>query len=104
MIIPIQSYAGNPSMIPIMFRIIAIIQAHDFMDHRPQPITMSNNARRRKMGPSIHPINGKMNNATPPKRLKIPPIICKAARIATPSGLVLVGVEYPVVGVGISAI
>lgn len=56
------------------------------------------------MGPSIHPIIGKMNNDTPPKRPKSPPRICKAARIATPSGLALVEAEYPVVGVGISAI
>ncbi len=56
------------------------------------------------MGPSIHPIIGKMNIAIPVKRPKSPPTNCKAARIATPSGLSLDGDEYPVVGVGISAI
>ncbi len=106
MLMPIlsQSYDGKPSMIPIMFRIIATIQAHDFIDHKPHPTTRSNNARRSMMGPRINPIIGKVNNVTPPKRPRSPPKICRTAKIVTPSGLALVGAEYPVVGVGISAI
>jgi hypothetical protein len=104
MIMSSQSYDGKPSRIPITFRIIATIQAHDFIDHKPQPTTRSSSARRSIMDPNIHPITGKMNSATPPKRPKKTPRNCKAARRATPSGLSLVGDEYPVVGVGISAI
>lgn len=101
---PIQSYDGKPSMMPIMFSIIATHQAHDFMDHKPQPTKRSNNPRRSMMSPRIHPIIGKVNNVTPPKRPRSPPKICRTARIVTPSGLTLDGDEYPVVGVGISAI
>jgi len=88
----------------MMFRIIAAIQAHDFIDQRPHPMTRSSNARITMIPPMIHPMNGMMKNIDPPIRENKPPMICNNANIVTPRGLSPEGAEYPEVGVGISAI
>ena len=91
-------------IILIIFRIIAAIHAHDFIDQRPHPMTRSSNARITTIPPIIHPKNGIRRATDPAKRENKPPIICNNANIVTPKGLSPVGAEYPDVGVGISAI
>ena len=98
-------------MMLMMLRIIAIIHAQDFIVYNPQPTIKPTIPRMSVMAPIA--INSNSNpvisaasaiKPNPATIDKIPPRICSIPRIVTPSGLSLEGEEYPVVGVGISAI
>ena len=97
-------------MMLMMLRIIANIHAQDFIVYNPQPTINPSSPVMRRTAPRINKIISagvsiaNMTMPIPVNKPRTPPRSCSIARIVTPSGLSPEGAEYPVVGVGISAI